>query len=186
MCQICAKNSAVSKPEEAKPSLGQKFLGTAEALEAAWAQKTIKPTVFLAPGTAWGPKNYKTHCFGTPGSSPGPTGSGYFGAVRPVPFWGRPRKAEALETARGQKTIKPTVLAPIWTKKNHKTHCFGTNLGPKSIPGAVPDATGRRPGATGRRPGSTGSDGDALLVSDNHCTGDLGGFWLRPGAASAS
>ena len=125
MCQICAKNSAVSKPEEAKPSLGQKFLGTAEALEAAWAQKTIKPTVFLAPGTAWGPKNYKTHC-------------------------------------------------------------FGTNLGPKSIPGAVPDATGRRPGATGRRPGSTGSDGDALLVSDNHCTGDLGGFWLRPGAASAS
>ena len=80
----------MSKPEEAKPSLGQKFLGTAEALEAAWAQKTINPLFFWLPGPPGAPKTIKPTVLAPPGAVPaplgvvilGPSGQSLFGAVR--------------------------------------------------------------------------------------------------------
>ena len=75
------------------PALVRSFWGQRRLLRPLGPKKPIKPTVFLAPGTAWGPKTYKTHCFGTPGSSPGPTGSGY--------FWGRPASPLLGPSAQG-------------------------------------------------------------------------------------
>ena len=107
-----------------------------------------------------------------------------------IPFWGRPRSpreflrtAEALEAARDQKTIKPVVLAQIWDRsgpKNHKTRSFGTNLGPKSIPGSVPDATGSRPGRHREPPGAVQAPLGAMWARCWSLTITVRETWGRP------